>query len=167
MNIVKFWEDQVNKWNEESKCGLCWTFGAPLVESKINIQQFEEDKECCVKVFFLQDKQPAFSTSNTYSQTGFVNQIVCNKNFQLLVLFDSNLGLNMYNEIKDHPTSESVWSDKLSVLQDCLACDAQIDFCEIIGQSSRITQWSGQQVINYLSSTYVGYRISVTFQDVK
>ena len=167
MNIVKFWQDQVNKWNDENKCGLCWTFGAPLVEDKVNIQQFENDKECCVKVFFLQDKQPAFSTSNSYSQTGFVNQITCNKSFQLLVLFDSKLGLNMFNEIKGHSEEESVWNTKLSVLQDCLSCDAQIDFCEILGQQSRVTQWSGQQVINYLSSTFVGYRISVTFQDVK
>lgn len=168
MNIIEFWETQVNKWNDENKCGICWTFGAPLVEDKVNIQQFEDDKQCCAKVFFLQDKQPAFNTANQYNtQTGLVNQVTCSKSFQLLVLFDSKLGLNMYNEIKGHSTSESVWTEKLSVLQDCLACDAQIDFCEILGSKSRVTQWSGQQVVNYLSSTFVGYRISVTFQDVR
>lgn len=168
MDIVKFWQQQVNKWNAENKCGFCWEFGAPMIESAVNIQQVESGKECCAKVFFLREKVTAFQTQNTYNnQTGLKNQILCNKSFQLLVLFDSKLGLNMYNEIKGHDTDESVWTTKLSKLEECLSCDANLDFCEIIGYTSRVTQWSAQQVTNYLDSNYVGYRISVTFQEVR
>lgn len=167
MDIVNFWQQQTDKWNDETKCGFCWAFGAPLIESSINVQQFEEDKKCCVKVFFLQDKQPAFSTANQYStQTGYLNKQTCSTNFQLLVLMDSKLGVNNYNEIKGHPTDESKWETILQRLQACLQCDANLAFCEILGTTYNITNWSAVQVINFKESVYCGYRLSVTFQQV-
>lgn len=166
MDIVNFWKIQVEKWNDELKCDSCWTFGAPLIESAVNIQQYEEDKECCIKVLFLRQGVTAFSTVNTYNaSTGLRTNVVCNKSFQLLVLLDSKLGLNNFNEIKGNPESESVWSTKLSKIEECLACDANIDFCEILGNSYRITQWSGVQVLNYQNSNYSGYRLTVNFQN--
>lgn len=167
MDIVNFWKEQTDKWNTDEKCGFCWDFSAPLIESLVNIQQPTAGKECCVKVMFLQDKQPAFSTVNAYSdQTGLLNRQTCNKSFQLLVLFDSKLGVNNYNEIKGHPIEDSNWTTKMQPLQECLSCDANLDFCEILGTKYRVTNWSGQQVINYLDSVYCGYRINVTFQNV-
>lgn len=165
MDIVKFFQQQVDKWNTEQKCDLCWDFSAPLIESATNIVKPTEGKECCVKVMLLRQNVTAFSTANTYNATTqlMTNQS-CNTSFQLLVLFDSKLGLNMYNEIKGHPVDESVWVTKLSVIEECLKCDANLDFCEFLGQQYKITQWSGQQLINFQNSNYCGYRISVTFQ---
>lgn len=165
MDIVKFWKEQVEKWNEDNKCDLCWDFSAPLIESASNIVQPTQGKECCVKVMLLRERVTAFSTSNNYNSTTqlLVNQN-CSTSFQLLVLFDSKLGINMYNEIKGHSTDESVWVTKLSVIEECLKCDANLDFCLFLGNQYRITQWSGVQVVNYLNSNYVGYKITATFQ---
>jgi len=165
MDIVNFFQQQVDKWNTENKCGLCWDFSAPLIESATNIVQPTAGKECCVKVMLLRQNVTAFSTTNNYdTTTQLLRTQSCNTSFQLLVLFDSKLGLNMYNEIKGHPTSESVWETKLSIIEECMKCDANLDFCEFLGTPYKITQWSGQQVINFQNSNYVGYRISVTFQ---
>ncbi len=164
MNIVKFWHDQIDKWNTEQKCGLCWDFGAPLIESAVNVQQPEKDKDCCIKAMFLQDKGNAFSTTNQFSNTGFVNQVTCTESFELLLLFDSSLGINNYNEIKGHSIDESLWETKMNPIKECLQCDANLDFCVILGSQYRITNWSARQVINYLDSVYCGYRLSVTFQ---
>jgi len=167
MNLVSFWQQQIDKWNTDTKCGFCWDFSAPLIESATNIVQPTPGKECCVKVMFLQDKQPAFSTSNAYSnQTGLLNSQTCSTSFQLLVVIDSKLGLNNYNEVKGHSTEESRWETILQRLQECLSCDANLDFCTFLGSTRRITSWSGQQVINYNDSNYCGYRINVTFQNV-
>jgi hypothetical protein len=165
MDIVSFWKLQTEKWNEELKCGFCWEFSAPLIESSVNIVQSEEDKECCVKLMFLQDKQPAFSTNNTYNATtNLLTNQICATNFQLLVLLNSELGVNNYNEIKGHTTTQSNWERILQVLQECLSCDANLAFCEILGSVYRVTNWSGTQVINYTGSVYCGYRINVSFQ---
>ncbi len=167
MDIVKFWKDQTDMWNVDEKCGFCWEFSAPLIESAVNLVQSEEETKCCVKVMFLQDKQPAFSTANTFSsQTGLLNSQTCSTSFQLLVLTDSKLGVNNYNEIKGHSTDESNWEMIMKPLQECLSCDANLAFCELLGSQYRITNWSGVQVMNYTGSVYCGYRLSVTFQTV-
>lgn len=167
MNIVNFWKEQVEQWNTDEKCGLCWEFSAPLIESAVNIVQSTESTKCCVKVMFLQDKSPAFSTQNNFSnQTGLLNGSTCNRNFQLLVLINSNLGVNNYNEIQGHSVEQSNWEAIMNPLQECLSCDANLAFCELLGMNYRITNWSGQQVINYLDGVYCGYRINVTFQNV-
>ncbi len=167
MDIVKFWKDQTEKWNTDEKCGLCWEFSAPLIESAVNKVLSTEETKCCVKVMFLQDKSLAFSTANQYNeQTGLLNKQTCSNSFQLLVLFDSKLGVNNYNEVKGHSIDESNWVTKMLPLQQCLSCDANLDFCELLGTQYRITNWSAQQVINYTDSVYCGYRLSVTFQTV-
>ena len=165
MNLVKFWQDQVDKWDDENKCGFCWEFSAPLIESSIQLVEPEAGKECCVKVMFLQDKQPAFVASNLYSeQTGLMNLQTCTYNFQLIVVIDSVLGVQNYNEIKNHDTDQSKWAEIYSRLQECLMCDINLDFCELIGNSYRVTNWSATQVINLTGSNYCGYRINVSFQ---
>lgn len=162
MNIVNFWAQQVNKWHTEEKCGLCWEFFAPLTESAVSIAQSDN---CCVKVFLLRDKAPAFNVVNTYNGvTNMLTNSLCNINFQLLVVMTGNIGLNNFNEIPNHPTSQSKWSTMLYEIENCLACDARLDFCEILGRQYNITQWSATQVINNGDNAYTGYRLNVSFQ---
>lgn len=165
MNLVAFWEQQIAKWNTDEKCGLCWKFAAPLIESAVEVVQ--DDEPCCVQVYFLRQGMSAFSAVNNFNpQTGFVNQVTCSKSFQLLVLMPSTVGTNNYNEIKGHPTTESKWDEILYKLEDCLACDLQLDFCLFLGEPRRLTRWEGTQVINYSTKNLTGYRINVTFQTV-
>lgn len=167
MNIVDFWQAQVAKWNEEEKCGLCWTFDAPLTESGVELYQPETGKECCVHVLLTQDKVPPFTMVNQYSQqTGRMNQRTCSWTHQVYFVMTTDLGVNNFSEIKGHSTESSRWASVLQKLQECLACDANLDFCEIMGADYRVTQWSAAQVVNYTSHNYTGYRLTITFQTV-
>lgn len=167
MNIVDLLERQVQKWNEEQKCGFCWTFGAPLTESAANLQQPREDSKCCVQVLFLQDKVVPFSTTNVYNQfTGLRERAVCTRNFQILFLLPEDLGRNNYNEISGHEVSQSKWAMTLQRLQECLSCDVHFDFCELIGREYQLTQWSAKQEINLFDDIYSGYRVTAAIQTV-
>ena len=167
MNIVNFWQQQIDKWNTDLKCGFCWDFSAPLTESAINIVQPTDGKECCVKVMLVMDRVEPFSTNNTYDDlTGLLTRVVCQNSFQVLFLMYSDLGTNNFNEIKGHDTEESKWSSILFKLQECIACDLNLDFCEILGSAPRVTRWGSAQVINYMDSNYSGYRLTVNLQRI-
>lgn len=167
MNLVKFWQDQVALWNDEQKCDLCWNFSAPLIESAVETFTPPKGKECCVQVLLLRDKGQAFGTANTYNQTtGLLTNLVCNTAFQLLFLLPADIGSNNFDEIPGHDTEYSKWSLILSKLEECIGCEINIDFCELIGTKYRVTQWSATQLINYTSKNYSGYRLSVNFQTI-
>lgn len=167
MNIVNFWEQQIAKWNEESKCDMCWSFHAPLTDSALNITKLADGEECCTQVFLLRNGN-AFSTTNQYNEsTGFLNKQTCNVGFQLLVVIPTKLGVNNWNEIIGHPTEESNWATKLWKLEECLSCDANLDFCEILGANQKVTTWSAVQKINHTDNVYAGYLLTVNFQTVK
>lgn len=165
MNLIDFWQKQIEIWNTEQKCGFCWDFSAPLTESAINLVQPTDGKECCVQVMIVRDRVEAFSTNNTYDQkTGFLTNSVCQKSFQVLFLMHSDIGTNNFNEIKGHDTDESKWATILSRLEDCISCDLNLDFCAILGGQLRVTRWAAVQEINFMSQNYSGYRLTVNLQ---
>jgi hypothetical protein len=95
MNVIIFWQEQVNKWNEENKCGFCWSFGAPLKIEAMNIQQIQPDKKCCVNVFLTDltiQKQNIYSSNSVY-----VDKSICQTRFTLYALLPDVLGRNNYN----------------------------------------------------------------------
>lgn len=164
MNIVEFWEKQISKWNEEEKCGFCWSFHAPMTESAANLQR---TNDCCVQVLLTQDKVNPFVTSNTYdAATGLLERVTCTRNFQLLFLLPSNVGTNNYSEMPEHSVDESKWAKILYKLQDCLSCDLHLDFCEMLGREYQITQWTAKQEINIFDDIYSGYRLTVSLTTV-
>jgi len=74
MDIVDFWSKQITIWDENNKCGLCWSFGAPLVSSQLNIEQSIPGKECCVNVFLT---DITFREAFTLANTGFKRTSSC------------------------------------------------------------------------------------------
>lgn len=167
MNIVQFWEAQIAKWDEENKCGLCWTFDAPMTESGLEAYQPMQGKECCVQALLTQDTGVAFSTVNQYNpRTGFVSQRTCSWTHSMYFLLPTELGVNNYKEVKGHTTEKSRWAMALQRLQECLGCDANLDFCEILGTSYRVTQWSAIQVVNKTGKNLTGYKLTITYQIV-
>lgn len=168
MNIVQFWEQQVAKWNTEQKCGMCWNFVGAMTESARNAFIPEEGKECCVQVILVRDRMQAFNSSLSYSDlTGLLNGVQCNKNFKVYFLVKSDIGTNNYNEQPGHLKSESKWNSILWQIESCIECDAQLDFCEILGYKPRIRNWSGEQLINDSDANYTGYRLTVGYQTIK
>lgn len=164
MNFIDLFQRQIDKFNTDKKCDFCWFFSAPLEESATNIQELREDSKCCVQVMYLQDKQAAFSVQTNYDQRStLITDRFCTENFRLLFLIPDTLGKNNYNEIEGHPIEESR-SAVLMRLKDCISCDFQIDFCELIGEQWQVIRWEGYQRINYQNNNYLGYEVSVTLR---
>lgn len=166
MDVVDFWSKQVKLWNDNTKCGLCWTFSAPLYESSVENYRIREEDKCCVHVMLV---NPSFNTQRNYdSITGLNTTINCNESFQLLFLMPSQIDINNFNELPGHSIEESKWFTVFNRLKQCIECDAEIDFCTILGSRSRITNWSASLLPqNYTSNNYAGYRLSVTFQNIR
>lgn len=165
MNYIEFFEKQIEKYNEDSKCDFCWFFSAPLTRSAMNIQQLREDSKCCVQVMITRDEGVAFSVRNTYNEnTTFQISRNCDKNLVLHFYVPHYLGVNNYNEIVGYSPEESR-SAILMRLEQCLSCDLNLDFCEIMGQDYMVMRWDAYQVINENDNNYIGFKIYITLRD--
>lgn len=162
MDIVKFWKDQVNLWNENDKCGLCFEFSAPLVQSQANINQTETP--CCVQVWIT---DIGFKENIVRAPSGLITSKTCVDTFTLWVAKESPLGINNYNEIKGHPIEESKWSEIFLPIKECLGCDNILDTCEILGQTNvNVDLTSATMIHNYLDKVYNGWKINYTFTQI-
>src|SRR6478736_6897683 len=164
LDIVKFWSDQVDIWNEQEKCGFCWEFAAPLVPSQINIVQTEPTEEdCCIKVFLTDLRFRESIVRNT--TTNLITNKTCVWTFSLWVMQSKNLGINNYNEIKGHSIEESKWNELFYPLINCLGCDNIMDTCEILGETNVNVAFNGDATLvhNYLDDNYNGWKINYTF----
>ena len=162
MNPIDFFEQQVAKWNEDEKCGFCFSFSAPLVESAINIQQIRKDEECCVQVMITDvGFQNNFTRNAT---TRLLTEEICDHTFTLFVLAPDSLGINNYNEIANHSVEESKWKRILQPLQDCFGCGLILDFCDFWQFPVEVTQWRGTSLLNYQDNNYSGWKINATFR---
>lgn len=163
MDIVEFWKDQVGLWNEQNKCGLCWEFAAPLVSSQINIVQ---EETCCVNVFLTDIRFREVKNRN--ATTGLITGKSCVWTFSLYVLKKENLGVNNYNEIKDHPVEESKWETIFKPIIDCLGCDNILDTCEILGVTNVNVDMNQDAILihNYLDANYNGWKLNYTFTQI-
>lgn len=164
MDIVLFWKNQVDLWNTQNKCGLCWEFSAPLVASQNNIVQ--EEHPCCVQVFLTDIRFREIKQRNAI--TGLVTGKTCVWSFSLHALIKSPLGVNNYNEIKNHPIEESKWETIFKPLIDCLGCDNILDTCELLGVTNVNVDMNGDAVLvhNYLDENYNGWRINYQFTQI-
>jgi len=162
MDIVKFWKDQVDLWNESDKCGLCFEFSAPLVQSQSNTNQTEDP--CCVQVWIT---DIGFRENIVRATSGLITSHTCIDTFTLWVAKQSPLGVNNYNEIKGRPIEESKWEEIFLPIKECLSCDNILDTCEILGQTNvNVDLTNATMVHNYLDNVYNGWRIQYTFTQV-
>lgn len=161
MDIVDFWSKQVAKWATENKCGLCWDYGAPLVQSQANIVKSTDGKECCVNIFVTD-----LSTKENinYGITGLRVDPSCDYTFTVWAVTAVPLGVNNYNEIKNHPIDESKWVTVFKPIQECLSCDAVLDFCTLLGNDVKLMAKSGVLVHNWQDKNYNGWRYTMTFR---
>lgn len=161
MNAIKFFEDLTVRWQDESKCGECWTFGAPLGEGEMNAFQSTPGKECCVHLFVTN-----YKTSSSYTKdsgTGLKNREWTDHIFTLFVVKQSDISLNIYNEQPFHPIIESLWKSIIEPLQDCLGNGNELDLCEL-GYDFEIFKWDMEVVKKYEDSNYTGWKINGIFR---
>ncbi len=160
MDIIKFFKDLATKWNEQKKCGFCWSFEAPLSESGMNATEISED--CCIQLFVTE-----YETDTGYSyneKTNIPNGKHCDHIFSLYVVKPSNLGINTFSEIKGHPISESLWETILKPLKNCIGCGNEIDLCDM-GFNFNILRWKMSVVKFKEDCNYVGWKIIGVFRE--
>lgn len=156
-DVIGTLAEMVEAWNLEEKCDLCFEFTAPLRESDLNEYQMKGDP-CCV-LFAVTDYR--FECSSPVNrQLGLRTLGAEIHNFNLHVLSQDNIGLNVYNEIPGHPLSESKWATILQPLAECVACDL-LQFCEYLGFEMEVSRWVMSPRIDWMDSNYSGWTINV------
>lgn len=161
MNVINFFQELSNRWNEINKCDYCWTFGAPLGEAGMNSSVSKDDEKCCVHLFVTY-----YKTSSGYSKnqkTGQSNREWCDHIFTLYAVKHSDISLNIYNEQPFHPIEESLWKTHLEPLQNCLGCGKELELCEL-GYNFEIFKWDMEIVKKYEDSNFTGWKINGIFR---
>lgn len=160
MNIVQLWQDLATEWNEEQKCGFCWTFGGAMTEAGINTYRIREGEECCVHLFLT---NLTYTDYREYNEGGLYTDAFCEYSFVLWALVPSDIGINNLNEIPDHPIEESAWAMIHEPLLECLACDPMTYVCEALGFDVRIERWHMEMLFKQTDNNYDGWRIEGIF----
>lgn len=165
MDVVGFFKQQVEAWDDEQKCGFCWEFDAPLTESGVNESIMQTDPEdCCpVKVFITNLSTRKNRSYNT--TTGFLNSYSVDYTFTLHALKFDRIDTNVYQEQLGHPVSESKWETILKPIQSCLCEENVLSFCDLICKKIDITAWNEVVRINWLDNNYTGWSITMTLRD--
>lgn len=147
----------VSDWNDEEKCDFCWEFTAPLRESDLNEHKMKGDA-CCVLVAVTDYRIGCNLPRDRV--TGL--QVLGSEthSFNLHFLSHDDLGKNVYNEIPDHPLSESKWATILKPLADCIVCSPLL-FCEYLGFEMEITRWELNPRMDWHDSNYSGWSVNV------
>lgn len=162
MDIVQFFQDLVDNYNADLKCGFCWQFGAPLSESGMNKQQIEQDSACCAHLFLTDYVERAEYRFNT--STGLNNYEACLLDFTIYVgVQREDIGQNVYNEIAGHPLDQGLWAEVFNPLKDCLGCGRELYLCEL-GYDFDITKWNMRKVQFKDDKNFTGWKIDGTFR---
>lgn len=159
MDAVVFWKDIVCKFNEEKRCGFCWRFYAPLTEIDLNL--VKKRKRCCVNVFLVWNGAQDFAAQPNFDvEKGLPNNPIETFSYQVYFLISSKEGINNYNEMPEHPISESRYETILKPLRKCINYDILNEFCLDFG----VTSWTGNYVYDYQDEMYYGIRLNIVTQ---
>jgi hypothetical protein len=152
-DIVEYFKNKVEIWNQDQQCGLCFEFSAPLFNSEMNVQQ---NNSCCVQVFVANILTDTVY-KNDFNIYGFQNIDYCVYTFDLFFLVQSPMGLNNYNEIQFHPIEESKWETIFKPLLNCFGCGKNL--CEEVYNFGGYINYSTSLVHNYLDNNYNGLKV--------
>lgn len=165
MNVVDFFKQQVERWNDDMACGFCWEFDAPLTDSGVNESVMQTDaEECCpVKAFIT---NYTFRHNRTYNPTTtMLTNDSIDHTLTLHILAFDRVDTNVYQEQIGHPVSEGKWETILNPLRQCVCEESLLEFCEIINKRILITAWNAVARINWLDNNYTGWSITMTLRD--
>jgi hypothetical protein len=163
LDLMLFLNNLIERWNEEEKCGFCWKFTAPMRESDFNEYQLNDYGKCCLVVAVT---DYTFDTSRRYNnQTKLIEDKFIYHDFKLNVVTTDDLGLNVYNEIKNHDLSESKWATILKPIYDCISEDEVLTFCLDLGYIVQIERWSAVTRIDWMDNNYTGWTFNVRLKE--
>jgi hypothetical protein len=164
MDVVKYFKGLTRMWDNESRCGFCWVFGAPLTEGQANIQKVEEEdaENCCVRVMV---RDVRVRRQNAYGDSGFLSEVVQDHFLVLDVVVPSKMGVNNFNEIPGHPVDESKWETIIYPLLECVTEESIMDLCKLLKTYIQVPTWDASMKLNWLDNNYCGWSISMTLRD--
>lgn len=154
MNIIKFFKELATKWNTESKCTSCWTYGSPFSAPT-------QPSPACNHLFVTDyEVIPGYIKND---QTQQINRHWSDHHFTLYVVKPSNAGFNVYHEQEDHPIDESLWQNTLEPLLNCLGNGNEFELCEM-GYDFDILTWNMKAIIYKENANYAGWKITGAFR---
>lgn len=166
MNLVKFFREAAKRWNDESRCGICWRFGAPLSVNSMNNYIVRSGDECCTHLFLTRYSNQTIDSRNP--NTNLINGRTCNHAFDLYcVVQRDSMGTMIDNEIPDYDSlsddeKAGLWDEVLEKLLGCIGCGMEFDLCEM-GYDFNITSWRLEPAIYEQDFNWCGWKISGTF----
>lgn len=165
MDVIDFFKQQTTKWNNETKCGFCWEFDAPLTDAGVNesVMQTDPDECCPVKVFITNLSERKNRTYNPQSK--LLTDYTIDYTFTLHALYFDRVDTNVYQEQLGHPVTESKWVEILRPIQECVCPEEILEFCDLICKKILITSWNAVPRINWLDNNYTGWSITMTLRD--
>lgn len=166
MDIVNAISKEIDKFNDEARCGLCWVFVPSGRSDYFNTVKLRDGSECCVYVAML-DLQ---LRSGYEVRNDFVTKRYCDWTVQLFAGIPSRLDLQYYNENPDHPASEGKYEKYIKHIFDCFGCSCfELDLCEIENckgdTTVEVTSWQLRQRLNYQDLNLDGALITGTFRE--
>ena len=162
MDYIDLMQQQVNKWQGEQKCGLCWEFDAPLLDSGVNKSQ-NKGSDCCVYVFVTNIS--VREVRNYDNTTSLLRDRYDEVSLTIELLRKADIGDNVYREL-DYPLNQSKWNNLIQPIKDCLGSDVPFDFCELLNRNLPITSRSWAVITNNKDdNNYVGWRVNLTIRD--
>lgn len=167
MNVIEVLREQVEKWQEENECGLCWEFVPAGRADYFNNIQLRDSEDCCVYVGVLEVKNASKFESNAIQ---LVDKKYCDWNVKLIAGIPSRLDIQFYNENPSYPTNESKWDKYISKIFECLsACCVEVALCNIHNSkgltSVEPVRWESEMVMNYKDLNLDGVMVLATFRE--
>ena len=163
LDLILFFNDLVEQWNADEKCGFCWTYTAPMRDSDLNEYQIRDEDKCCLVVAIT---DYSFETVRRYDNASkLVQDKYINHDFKLNIMGTDSISRNVYNEIKDHPLAESKWMKILKPIYDCASADDILTFCLDLGYIVQIERWLGTQIMDAHDNNYTGWKFNVRLKE--
>ena len=164
MNVINFFKDLAQSWDEQSKCGSCWKFGAPLSESGLNKSISKPEEACCTHLFVTSYRIGSQYRYN--GTTGLQNYEAADHSFVLYAVQQvTDIGQNVYNEIPDSLVDDGLWAKIQEPLLGCLGSGRELELCEL-GYDFDITSWIMETVMLKEDQNWTGWRITGTFREL-
>lgn len=163
MNLPMLFSIVANTFQQEERCGFCWTFKKVKGEAGLNTLRLTDSEKCCVHIVLTYERK-SNSERYDFTTTAVREQYVDNQ-FTLYVVKTSDLGRNYGDEIPGHDETESVSASIIQPLFNCLTGENVLDLCELGDFAFGISQWSAEEVLFLGDQNFSGIKINGVFRE--
>lgn len=159
MNVMQFFEDLVDRYNLENKCGLCWTFVGGGRDDYSNLYNGNSNGQCCV-IFAVNNIRinPRIETTEMGTIRPYTDYAI-----RLLIGAPSGLDLIVYNEVEGMDKGNSKWVKYINPLIECIGNGLPIDYC--LNNNVELTAWNSEVIFNKMDYNIDGLIVNATFRE--